>query len=235
VAVAAISELGLVALTSARFVLGFYAGRLFSLVTSTTVLVVLLAETSRLYGRLARSNVMLQSERQNKLMNLEAMAASISHEVRQPLAGIATNGRAALRFLGHLPPNVEEAQSALKRLIGDSHRASGVFDNIRALFGKADQGHEPIDVNELIHDVVASFQADLAEHGITAVFRLQEALPKIVAHKGQLQQVLINLVRNAIEAMQTDKNDHTRAQGSTLSMRKASLMRSLLPNLMGWG
>jgi signal transduction histidine kinase len=136
------------------------------------------------------------------------MAASISHEVRQPLTSIAANGRAAQRFLGHSPPNVEEAQSALNRIIGDSHRASQVFDNIRALFGKADEGHGPIDVNELIRALLASFQEDLEQHGITASVRLQEDLPKIVAHKGQLQQVLINLVCNAIEAMEADENDH---------------------------
>ena len=215
VAVAAISELGLVALTSARFVLGFYAGRLFSLVTSTTVLVVLLAETSRLYARLAHSNVMLQRERQNKLMSLEAMAASISHEVRQPLTSIVANGRAAQRFLEHLPPNFEEAQSALNRIIGGSHRASQIFDNIRALFGKADAGQEPINANELIVDVVAGFQGDLEQHGITASVELQGDLPKIVVHKGQLHQVLINLIGNAIEAMQADISDRRVLQVSS--------------------
>jgi signal transduction histidine kinase len=128
--------------------------------------------------------------------------------VRQPLTSIATNGRAAQRFLGQLPPNVEEAQLALKRLVGDSHRASQVFDNIRALFGKADEGLEPLDANHLIHAVVTGFQGDLEPHGIAADVKLQEDLPKILAHKGQLHQVLINLVRNAIEAMQADKNDH---------------------------
>ena len=105
-------------------------------------------------------------------MNLEAMAASISHEVRQPLTSIVANGRAAQRFLGHSPPNVEEAQSALKKIIGDSHRASQVFDNIRALFGKADEGHEPINANELIRDVVTGFQGDLDQHGITTRVKL---------------------------------------------------------------
>ena len=79
----------------------------------TAVLAALFAERRESEAHLARSNALLQRERDNKLMNLEAMAASISHEVRQPLTGIATNGRAALRFLGHSPANVEEAQSAL--------------------------------------------------------------------------------------------------------------------------
>jgi C4-dicarboxylate-specific signal transduction histidine kinase len=175
----------------------------------------LIAELRQRTDQLGRSVTELQRERNNKLMNMEAMAASISHEVRQPLTGIATNGRAAQRFLGHSPPNIEEAQSALNRMIGDSHRASQVFDNIRALFGKADEGHKPTDVNQLIRNVVTSFQGNLDQHRIRADVKLQEDLPKIVAHKGQLQQVLINLIRNAIEAMQANKNDHRVLQVSS--------------------
>ena len=78
-------------LPSVRFSLGFYAGRVFSIITSSIVLIVMLAETTRLYMRLARSNAMLRRERDNKLMNLEAMAASISHEVRQPIAAMSAN------------------------------------------------------------------------------------------------------------------------------------------------
>jgi GAF domain-containing protein len=157
----------------------------------------LIAELRQRTDQLARSVTELQRERNNKLMNLEAMVASISHEVGQPLASIATSGSAATRFLKHMPPNLEEVQSALNRMISSCHRAGQVFDNLRALFGKAEKGHEPIDVNELIRGVLASFQGDLEEHGITAGLRLSEDLPKIVAHKGQLQEVLINLVRNA--------------------------------------
>jgi two-component system, NtrC family, sensor kinase len=175
----------------------------------------LIAELHQRTDQLGRSVAELQRERNNKLMNMEAMAASISHEIRQPLTSIAANGRAAQRFLGHSPANVGEAQSALNRMIGDSHRASQVFDNIRALFGKSDEGHAPIDANQLIRDAVAGFQGDLEQHGITADVKLQEDLPKIVAHKGQLQQVLINLIRNAIEAMQADRNDHRVLQVSS--------------------
>jgi signal transduction histidine kinase len=175
----------------------------------------LIAELRQRTDQLGRSVAELQRERNNKLMNLEAMAASISHEVKQPLASIAMNGGAAQRFLKHMPPNVEEVQSALNRMIGDCHRASQVFDNLRALFGKAERGHESIDANELIRGVLTSFQGDLEEHGITARVRLPEDLPKIVAHKGQLEEVLLNLVRNAIEAMQADKNDHRVLQVSS--------------------
>ena len=171
----------------------------------------LIAELHQRTNQLDRSVADLQRERNNKLMNLEAMAASISHEVRQPLASIATNGNAALRFLEHMPPNVEEVRSALNWMISDSHRASQVFDNIRSLFGKGDEGYEPIDVNELIRSVLSTVHGDLDDHRITAGVRLAEELPKIIGHKGQLEEVLINLARNAIEAMQTHKNNHHRA------------------------
>ncbi len=150
---------------------------------------------------LGRSVADLQRERDNKLMNLEAMAASIGHEVRQPLAGISSNGGAALRFLGHTPPNIEEARLALQRMVKDSHRASQVFDNIRTLFGKADQGHEPIDVNELALGVLQALREELKDHRITTRAELTSQLPFIMGHRGQLQEVFINLVHNAIEAM----------------------------------
>ena len=94
----------------------------------------LIAELHQRTEELGRSLVDLQRERDNKLMNLEAMAASIAHEVRQPLSAIATSGNAALRFLGRTPHDHKEVRSSLSRIISSSHRASQVFDNIRALF-----------------------------------------------------------------------------------------------------
>jgi C4-dicarboxylate-specific signal transduction histidine kinase len=175
----------------------------------------LIAELRQRTNQLDRSVADLQRERNNKLMNLEAMAASISHEVRQPLASIATSGSAGLRFIKHMPPNLEEVQLAFNRIIGDCRRASQVFDNIRALFGKGDEGYEPIGVNELIRGVLSTVHGDLDDHRIIAGIRLADELPKIIGHKGQLEEVFINLVRNAIEAMQTDKNDHRVLQVSS--------------------
>jgi two-component system, NtrC family, sensor kinase len=165
-------------------------------------------ENTRLFGELrertdelGRSVAELQRERGNKLMNLEAMAAAISHEVRQPLAGIASNGGAALRFLGHTPPNLGEARSALDAMVRDSHRASQVFDNIRALFGKVDQGHEPLDVNAFAGGVLQTLHEEIERDAVTTRTALQSGLPPVMGHRGQLQEVLINLVRNAVEAM----------------------------------
>jgi signal transduction histidine kinase len=170
------------------------------------VLAALFSERRESEAHLARSNLMLQREQNNKLMNLEAMAGSIAHEVRQPLVAIATNGSAALRFLEHTPPNLAEVRSALERMVTASHRASGVFDNIRALFGGADQRQEPIDVNAIAFEVLRALRGELDDHGVTTRTKLKSELPLVMGHKGQIQEVLFNLARNAIEAMDAVKD-----------------------------
>jgi signal transduction histidine kinase len=167
----------------------------------------LLNELRQRTDELGRSIAELQHERNNKLMNMEAMAASLGHEVRQPLASIASNGSAARRFLGHAPPNYGEARQALERMVRDSHRASQVFDNLRALFGRADRGHEPVDVNELARGVLQALEQELKDRAITAHAALHAELPLVMGHRDQLQEVFVNLIRNAIEAMDSPKDE----------------------------
>ena len=198
VASALISEL---ALASVRFSLGFYVSRIFSFATSTIVLVVLLAETTALYTRLALANTLLRRERDNKLMNMAAVVASISHEVKQPLAAIVMRASTAIRFMGRAPPDIEKARSALNKIINDGHRASEIFDNIRDLFRPSDQGRAKIDVNEIVSSILDIMQRELTEHRITTRTEFMPEPPFIIGHKGQLQEVLLNLVFNAIEAM----------------------------------
>ncbi len=203
--VVACALIGELALTVVRFSLGFYASRILSLATSTIVLVILLAETTGLYTRLARTNMMLRRERDNKLMNLEAAVASISHEVKQPLAAIVMRGSTALRFLGHAQPDIEKARSALNKIVNDGHRASQIFDNIRDLFRVSDQAWIRIDVNKMILDVLEIVEGELAQHHVATRIELTAELAPVLGHPGQLQEVLLNLIRNAIEAMDAIK------------------------------
>ena len=202
VALAAILELAFSGLIpTVRFSAGFYAGRAFSLLTASIVLIVLLAETTRLYMRLARSNALLRREQNNKLMNLEAMASSIVHEVRQPLTGIAASGGATLRFLKKSPPDLANAEAAVNRILDSSNRANEVLEGVRGLFVEREPHKAPVDMNDLIAEVVRALQPDLDGRSVETRLDLDSALPAVAGHKGQLQEVIFNLINNALEAM----------------------------------
>ena len=143
----------------------------------------------------------LERERDNKLTNVEAIMAAIAHEVRQPLMAIAINGSAARRFLARVPADIDEVAANLDRIIKDSRRASEVFDSILALFRREDQERQPINVNEVALEVLQSSRGELDEHRVTTRTELASELQLISGHKRQLQQVISNLVQNAIEAM----------------------------------
>ena len=172
---------------------GLFTRNSVDLVNTFAVQSALAVQNARLFDNvqartreLAKSIEMLQRERSNKLMNLEAMVPSISHEVKQPLAAITMNGHAALRYLGHTPPDLEEVRLTLGRIVRDGHRASQVFDSIRDLFSKADEGREQIDLNQLTREVLQTLREQLNDHGITTDVRLTSQLPLVMGHRGQL-------------------------------------------------
>jgi signal transduction histidine kinase len=144
----------------------------------------------------------LERERNNKLLSAQAIAASIAHEVRQPLTAIAVNAGVALRYLKKASPDNEQIQQSLNRVISQSHRTSEVLDSIRAMFGRSDQKRETVDLNEIVRDVLQTIDGQLADNGI-ATFPELAALPLVDCYRTQLQQVIFNLAHNAIEAMQT--------------------------------
>ena len=138
------------------------------------ILAALFAERRDNEARLARANMMLERERDNKLMSAQALTGAIAHEVRQPLASIVSNASAALRWLERTPPDHDELRAALNRIQGESHRTSEVFDAIRALFRKGDQGRQRIDVNEIIGEVLQSLLGELKSHGVETRSELAE-------------------------------------------------------------
>ena len=172
---------------------------------SANVAAALFAERKASEVRLVHSNMLLERERDNKLMNLEAITASIAHEVKQPLAAIVTNGSAGLRWLARTPPDHDEVRAALGRIIDDGRRAGEVIDGIRALFRKGHQGRQQIDVNEIVRGVLQSLDGELTDRGVENRPELAE-LPLVDGHRGQLQEVVFNLVQNAIEAMAGTKD-----------------------------
>lgn len=153
-------------------------------------------------ARLARANKMLQRERDNKLMNVGVAISAISHELKQPLTAIVTKGSAARRFLERATADIPRVQAILGEIVGASFRANEVLENIHSLFGH-DQEPHPTDVNELVRESLRLMHEQLERHRITILTQFAPDLPAVLAHKGQLQEVVINLLQNSIDAMET--------------------------------
>jgi C4-dicarboxylate-specific signal transduction histidine kinase len=129
------------------------------------------------------------------------LAASIVHEVTQPLTGIVTNGNACLHWLEAAPPNIDKARSTVKRIIRDSDRASEVIRDIRGLVKKAPPRQERVDLNDLISRMLALTNNEIRRNQVEAQTELAADLPSVLGDRIQLQQLLLNLIMNAIEAM----------------------------------
>jgi C4-dicarboxylate-specific signal transduction histidine kinase len=139
--------------------------------------------------------------RVGRLTTMGQMAASFAHEINQPLAAIVVNGDVGLRWLAHPTPDLEEVRAALTLMVEDGHRASDIVGSIRALFRKADHHKVPLDVNELIREVLRLLRGELHNERISVRTELPNEMPKVLANRVQLQLVFRNVMTNAIEAM----------------------------------
>ena len=184
-----------------RFSVGWYAVRAFVFLSSVLILIVLLYEIQTLYSRLLGAVVAQRREREARLMTGDAVAASIAHEVRQPLTAMVTTADAGLRFLDRSMPNLDRAKEAFKRIVADGHRAGEVVGSIRANFKSDVRDRTSLDVNELIQEALALGRGDLQKHGIMVQAEPTMHLPKVRGNRVQVQQVLLNLIINAIDAM----------------------------------
>jgi PAS domain S-box-containing protein len=136
-----------------------------------------------------------------RVMSLGALTASIAHEVNQPLSGIITNASTCMRMLDANPPNVDGARETVRRTIRDGKRASDVITRLRALFSRKDLVTESVDLNEATREVIALALSELQLNGVIVKPELADELPGITGDRVQLQQVILNLLRNASDAM----------------------------------
>jgi PAS domain S-box-containing protein len=134
---------------------------------------------------------------------LGELTASIAHEVNQPLAAVVTNAAACLRWLDHETPNLDEARSTVKSIINDGNRAGEVIQRVRALVNKTSDQKVPLHINEVVNEVITLVQHELFSHRVSLRMELAPALPLVLADRIQLQQVILNLVINGVEAMQS--------------------------------
>jgi len=136
-----------------------------------------------------------------RVTTLGELAASIAHEVNQPLAAITTNGAASLRWLNREVPDIGEVRSGIERMLSETHRASEVIRRIRALSRKTDIPRTPLDLREVIEESVGLVQRELQRHRIILALALEPAIPLVAGDRVQLQQVIINLLVNGVQAM----------------------------------
>src|SRR5437762_962570 len=137
----------------------------------------------------------------NRITTMGQLTASIAHEVNQPIAAVVTNAQAALRWLNMQPPDPEEVRQALDRIVRNGRRAGDVIGRIRALVAKAAPRNDQLDINEVMLDVIALTGSELRGSGTSLQTRLADGLPLILGDRIQLQQVMLNLIFNAVEAM----------------------------------
>jgi PAS domain S-box-containing protein len=136
-----------------------------------------------------------------RVTTLSTLTASIAHEINQPLSGVITNAGTCMRMLDADPPNVDGARETANRIRRDGHRASEVITRLRALFSKRNFTLESLDLNEAIQEVIALSRGDLQRNRIVLKSELADHLPNVIGDRIQLQQVILNLLRNASDAM----------------------------------
>jgi C4-dicarboxylate-specific signal transduction histidine kinase len=153
--------------------------------------------------RVALRDSLSELARVTRLTTMGQMTASIAHEINQPLGSIVNDGSAALRWLAGALPDLEEVRACLRRIVNDGHRAGQVISGIRTMLTKGTGERELLDINGLVSEVLVFAHAEIASRRIVVRAELNENLPEVLVDRVQLQQVVLNLVMNGIEAMAT--------------------------------
>jgi signal transduction histidine kinase len=204
--------------THGRFTVSWYGTVVVVLFSQLFLMLGLLVESSQLYARLAISIVAERREREARLMSMDAVAAAIAHEIRQPLAAMVTNANAVLLWLNRKPIDPEAISKPAKAIVDDGHRASEVIEGIRSVLAKRTGERTMFNVNELVRETGSLLERELARSQVSLQLALDEALPLIEADRIQMQQVLVNLITNAIHSL-----DATKGRPRRIAIRSAPL------------
>jgi len=175
-------------------------------VAGITFIILAFASVASLFERKRAEEALRQAQAKlahvTRVTTLGELTASIAHEVNQPLTGISSNAEACLRWLDRAAPDLDAARRSVQWIIKDCNRAGEVIRRVRALANKADIRKAPLDINEVVNEVIALVRREVFDHRVSLRMELASALPMVLVDRIQLQQVIINLVINGIEAMQ---------------------------------
>jgi signal transduction histidine kinase len=186
-----------------RFTVSFYCQFGLLLFSHLVVMLALIVESYRLYIRLALSTEAQNRERESRLMSMDAVAAAIAHEAGQPLNATLLSAMAGLNWLSQTRPNVEKAIAALRDTIDDARRTFDVIKSIRGMFAKSPRAVAEISLNDLVGETASLLERELAGHKVSLELELDESVPPVLVNRVQLQRVILNLLSNAIESLDT--------------------------------
>lgn len=199
---ASIAETALIVFVAAsRYTVSFYGSRLFAVVVASAVLVALLVNMTRLYARQSIAVKALERQRAARLMNLDVVVASIGHEIKQPLTVIGTCATVVDHLLRKPEVEIDEVRLNLSDIRKASSRIAETIDSLRGLFRDPREAQQPIDVNALVRESLDIVGPELYAHETAVTRELAVSLPPVIGHKGQLREVIVNIVQNAVEAM----------------------------------
>ena len=204
-----------------RYTFAFYASRPLAVVASCAVLVALLSQMASLHVRLSTAVKALQRERANKLMNLDVVVSSIAHEIKQPLMVITTCSAVIENLLRKPKLDVEDVRLNLGDVTSASRRIGETVDSLRGLFRNPQEAYRLIDVNELALESLKTLDTEISDKQIAVSAEFDSGLPQVLGHRGQLREVLVNIVQNAIDELGAL---HDRAR--TLRVRTTSTHRN---------
>jgi signal transduction histidine kinase len=173
------------------------------LVQAAMIIVLLYEHRRRRVAEVAARTSMSELMQMNRIATAGELSASIAHEVNQPLTGISARASAAVRWLAKDPPDIEKVRNMLREIVNASDRAADIVGGVRAMFKKDSKERSEIDLNKLIRTVLEIVRVELQKNGVELQTTLNEDVPTVECDPVQLQQVILNLVMNAIEAMHT--------------------------------
>jgi signal transduction histidine kinase len=204
----------------ARFTVGWYALFVIMLIANLFVLLALIAESNRLYARLALATAARNREHEARMMSMDAVTAAIAHEVGQPLTAVTANAMAGLEWLRRDPPDNLRATKAMRDTLEAATRTTDVVRSIRAMFAKRPIAASEFSLNDLVRETAAFLDRELAGERVALELTLDEELPPVLADRVQIQRVLVNLFTNAIDSLGA-----TRGRVRRIAVRSAPLNR----------
>jgi signal transduction histidine kinase len=212
------------ALPAPRFSVAWYVARGYALITSFAVLSLLLVEMMALYQRLASSVILARRERANRMMSLDVATNAIIHEIRQPLTAIVSTGEAGLLWLTRQPPSLDEAREDFQTVVTMAHRTDDVLKSIRSLFQNT--VHQVlISIEDVVEQVLRLVQHDLRTNHVFVQRNYASIRFRVTGDRMQLQQVVLNLVKNAIDAMDAQAAPTKRLQIMTSHYKNSVILQ----------